>query len=268
MSRKQKKPAQDSIGATPEEQELQLKRDEIQSLSEQLAEAELELTNLRFNIKQFTCRYYQEIGRKYLELDELKARIAEERNKLAPLDREKSGEALLLRAAAEKIRSEVEDEEESEELHHFNPTDELKRMYRQCAAKIHPDKVLDPKFKEICHRLMAELNAAYARGDISKIREISLEWDSNSELVSGEGVAFDLVRAIRSLAQIRMRLSTIKSEIEDLKELDMYTLMLEVELAEHQGMDLLGLLGKRIDENIRLSREILDDLLAGRDRNV
>jgi len=62
---------------SPKEQELQAKRTELTTLSEQLAEAELQFEELKSSLSTFQRRYFQEVGRKYIELDDLRAQIAE-----------------------------------------------------------------------------------------------------------------------------------------------------------------------------------------------
>ena len=61
---------------TPEEEELLAKKTELESLSEVLAEKELDLEDIRLAVARFQHRYFAEIGKKYVQLDELRALIA------------------------------------------------------------------------------------------------------------------------------------------------------------------------------------------------
>jgi len=91
-------------------------------------------------------------------------------------------------------------------------------LYRQIAVKIHPDKATNASEREYRTKLMAEVNNAYAAGDIERLRQILQEWESSPASVIGEGIAVDLVRMIRSISQIKGRLKTIEKEIETIKE--------------------------------------------------
>jgi hypothetical protein len=107
---------------------------------------------------------------------------------------------------------------------------------------------------------MAEVNNAYAAGDIERLRQILQEWESSPESVIGEGIAFDLVRIIRSISQIKGRLKTIEKEIETIKETEMHKMMMQVQEAEENGRDLLSELADKIDSDTKLAKEKLESL--------
>ena len=107
---------------------------------------------------------------------------------------------------------------------------------------------------------MAEINNAYAAGDIERLRQILQEWESSPESVNGEGIAVDLVRMIRSISQINGRLKTIEKEIETIKETDMYKMMMQVQEAEKNGRDLISELADKIDSDIISAKERLEGL--------
>src|SRR3989338_2157083 len=71
---------------SPEEEELEVKRDELANISELLAEKELELTTLKNSVSHFERRYLREVGIKYVELDEINAKIAEKIARQNPKD--------------------------------------------------------------------------------------------------------------------------------------------------------------------------------------
>ncbi len=62
---------------SPEEVELNRKRDELAAVRAELAERELELADIRAQLKSFGGRYLREVGVLYAELDEYEARITE-----------------------------------------------------------------------------------------------------------------------------------------------------------------------------------------------
>ena len=61
----------------PEDEELARKTASLADLEAQLADRELELASLRADLVHFEKRYLQTVGRRYAELDDLKAKLAE-----------------------------------------------------------------------------------------------------------------------------------------------------------------------------------------------
>ena len=248
---------------SPEEDELELKRVELAKLSELLAEKELELASLRNSVIHFEHRYYRQVGIKYVELDEINAKIAEKIAQKNPKDKTAKKESEAARETANNTAKEFHSHEipKDEELSKdFKPSDEIRKLYRQIAMKIHPDRATGEKEKEYQTKLMAEVNDAYANGDIERLRQILQEWESSPESVKGEGIAVDLVRMIRSISQIKGRLKNIEKEIETLKESEMHKMMIQVQAAEENGRDLLSELADKVDSDIQLAQEKLEGL--------
>jgi hypothetical protein len=248
---------------SPEENELELKRVELAKLSELLAEKELELTTLKNSVSHFEHRYFKEVGLKYVELDEINAKIAEKIAQNNPKDKTAKKESETARETANNTAKEFhsheipKDEEFSKD---FKPSDEIRKLYRQIAMKIHPDKASTEKERKHRTKLMAEVNEAYANGDIERLRQIWQEWESSPESVKGEGIAVDLVRMIRSISQIKGRLKTIEKEIETIKGTEMHKMMTQVQEAEKSGRDLLSELADKIDADIELAKERFEGL--------
>jgi hydroxymethylglutaryl-CoA reductase len=104
---------------------------------------------------------------------------------------------------------------------------------------------------------MAEANQAYEAEDIEKLRSILRSWESRPESVQGEGVAAELIRAIRKIAQCRERLRTIQAEITAVKETELYQLQFEVNSAKAKGENLLADMAHDIDEQIDRAQQEL-----------
>jgi len=98
--------------------------------------------------------------------------------------------------------------------------------------------------------MMAAANAAYERSDIDALRELLRSWESSPEAVEGEGVAAELVRVIRKIAQVRRRLVEIDAEVRRLTSDALYELRTKVETAEASGRDLLGEMASELDARI------------------
>ena len=238
---------------TPEEAELAEKKAELERLSDVLAEKELGLKELTLTVAHFQHRYYSEVGNKYVALDELRAQIAELKARQKPQDHELNQEALRVRTRARKAAEEYEgvEVEPQTDLLNSKESEDAKRLYRKIASIIHPDKATDDKSRHLRTRLMAKLNEAYARKDITKMRSILDQWQESPEAVSGEGTAAELVRTIRAIAQIKRRISEIETAISEIITSDIRVLMAKVNDADLAGRDILAEMSISIDAEIQ-----------------
>src|SRR5439155_21788904 len=115
----------------------------------------------------------------------------------------------------------------------------LRKLYRQAILLLHPDRTLDGEEQKKRHLLTAEVNDAYARGDEERIRAILREWHASPESVQGDGPGAELVRVIRTIAQVEKRLKAIAVELDQLRQGESFKLKQAVEEAKASGRDLL-----------------------------
>jgi hypothetical protein len=107
---------------------------------------------------------------------------------------------------------------------------------------------------------MVEANQAYEAGDEEKLKAILHDWESSSESVKGKGIAAELIRVIRKIAQCRDRLKTIEKEIESLEQTELYQLKTQVFTAKEIGQDLLAEMAQHLDEQIAEALQRLTEL--------
>jgi hypothetical protein len=105
---------------------------------------------------------------------------------------------------------------------------------------------------------MAEVNEAFARGDEEGIRVILREWHASPENVQGDGPGAELVRVIRTIAQVDKRLKAIANEMDQLRESELFKLKCQVEDAWERGHDLVKQLGERLGVEIKEARDELE----------
>ncbi len=239
---------------SPEEEELQRQREELAQLQSELAESELELATLRSELLAFERRYLEVVGSRYAELDRLDAQIAESAARRRPTDPSASQKAESARARAEESAAAMGDADRERSTGAFEPTDELKALYRQAAKELHPDLTTDEHERRRRERTMAELNKAYEECDQERIGQILDEWRSSPEQVRGDGTAAELVRVIREIAQVHNRLDAIKTEIEALGQAELSRLKRQVEEAAAHGQDLLAEIAGQLDSRIEGAR--------------
>lgn len=155
---------------TPEEEELLRKREELGTMKATLAERELELADLRNQLAGFQGRYMRQVGVLYVELDDWQARVAELQAKLEGSDSAREHAA----QAREQARATQEAAHgEASKAPDFQPSADLKALFREVAKRIHPDFAKDTEDAERRTRAMAQANEAYRRGDAEAERWIS-----------------------------------------------------------------------------------------------
>ncbi len=249
---------------TPEDEELARKKASLAELEAQLADRELELASCLADLVYFEKRYLQTVGRRYATLDDLKAKIAEARARQNPQRQDARDQARQARSDAEESARAVGEEKPGAPTPDDAPSapkptrsESLRNLYRQAAKLLHPDLTLDPEEKKKRHRLMGDLNDAYAHGNEERIRAILREWHASPENVQGDGPGAELVRIIRKIAQVEKRLKTIAAEMEQHRQAELFKLKQAVEEAQTNGRDLLKDLGERLDGEIGQVREEL-----------
>jgi hypothetical protein len=222
---------------TPEEEELLRKREEFATIRANLAERELELADFRSQLAVFQGRYMRQVGVLYAELDDWQARIAELQAKFD------GSESVRERAAQarEQARTTYEAAHgEASRAPDFQPSADLKALFREVAKRIHPDFAKGAEDEQRRTRLMAHANEAYSRGDAEALRRILDEYRDSNDAVPGEGIGAELIRIIRQISQAKNRLAAIEKEVGELQQSEIALLRQDAEAAQQQGRDLLA----------------------------
>ncbi len=248
---------------TPEERELSRKQYKLSELEAELTQSELDLATLQAELNTFESRYTRIVGGCYAELDEIEARISEAEARLKPKDIKIQEQAAKARAQAQGSAQAAGIAQEPRGAK-FEPSESLKKLYREVAKHIHPDLAIGEKERVRRQQLMADANRAYEEGDESKLRAILAEWGNCPESVKGEGVAAELVRVIRKIAQVKERLRVIETEIAQLEESDLFQLKTKVEMAENKGRDLLVEMASQVKAEIASASERLAGITGRR----
>ena len=192
----------------PEEQELTRLEAEQQRLQDEVAAAELHLETTRDTIRRFRHRYNETVGCLYAELDQLDAQIARIKLGKAPHD-QKAQQAVHEAESKARESAEASGVVHPEPAPPPPPTAELKQAFRLAAKVMHPDLATDEQEKSRRHDFMARVNKAYAQGDLVAIQHITAEFQRDPESIKGSSIAEKLVKTIRSIAQMRRRLTAI-----------------------------------------------------------
>ncbi len=242
----------------PEEIELNKKRKVLDRLKDRLADREEEMADLRAELDLFEGRYKIEVARFYAELDEIEAEIAEEEVKLVPDDEEIKKRAEELRRQAEQSAAEAQVAENCS--FKYQPTAEAKKAYHNLARIIHPDLALDAEEKEKRHVLMSQLNEAYSAGDQNRLNKLVEDFRDSPDLISGDSVGDNLVRAIRQIFQIKKRVAQLAEEKRIAVLSETYILREKAEAERQAGRDMFKQMAARTKAHILKSKRRLENL--------
>ena len=242
---------------TPEEEEALRKREELASVRATLAERELELADLRAQLRSFEGRYLREVGVLYAELDEWEARIAELESSLRP-SATASQQANEARKRADETQEATHGE--ASKARDFHSSADLRSLFREAAKRLHPDFAKDEADRLLRTRLMAQANVAYSQGDADALQRILDEFGNSPESVQGEGVGAELVRIIRQIHQAKKNIAAIEQQLASLRATEIAQLRQDVETAEKEGRDLLAELADSVRKRIAKMKKKHDGL--------
>ncbi len=244
----------------PEVIELNKKRTVLDRLKDRIADREEEMADLRADLEQFEAQYTMEVGRLYAQLDEIEAQIAEEELKLVPDDQEIRIKAEELRNRAEQSAARVTDENPEGVSFRLRPTREAKKAYHDLARIIHPDLALDAVEKEKRHGLMARLNAAYSAGNQTLLNKLTCDFRNSADMITGDSVGDDLVRAIRQISQINARLAELREEKIKTEHSELFELHEKFQAELDEGRNMLKQMAERTKTHIKKSERRLISL--------
>jgi len=130
------------------------------------------------------------------------------------------------------------------------PSEALKRVFRDLAKAIHPDRAADESTRFRRHSLMAEANRAYAERDEDRLRLILHTWERSPESVIDDGPDGDRLRVERRVAELDQRLIAIEVEFADLHRSAIWRLKTKMDDARRQGWDLLEEIVREVNRQI------------------
>jgi hypothetical protein len=140
------------------------------------------------------------------------------------------------------------------------PPRDLQRLYREVAKKVHPDLAGDPREQKRRNHVMAEVNKAYAEGDIEGCGCFC--GSGRQARMRSKGRVWLSGWCGRSARSIRRGggMERIAQEIERLRSSNLGKLREAVRDAERQGRALLAEMGRRLDQEIGVARRALREL--------
>ncbi len=232
-------------------------RAELEVLTQELSELELELATAHAEIAEFTRRYHALIGTRMALLDELRAELAARQAEADTTDTA-AREAAAARARASQTRRESDRFEEivQETARPFSPSGDLKKLFRRLAQKIHPDRAESEPDRAWRTRLMSEANRAYQAGDEAALLEVMALWEEGAEFRARRETDRNMLPG--QLARLRKRIAEIEAELNRLFGSRLYELFTATNIARRTKRDLLQEMAERLDVDIAAVRGQLE----------
>jgi hypothetical protein len=217
-------------------------REQLAALEAQVAARETALAALKTELQELQTRYLADVGHLYAERDTLEAAIAEEEIRQGlrspTLDEPEDDGAPDAATCDECISRSI-------------PSIDLKRIFRDVAKAIHPDRARDDAARFRRHSLMAEANRAYAERDEDRLRLILKAWERSPEAIVGDGPEADAERHQRRLGALGDRLVQIEAEFADLRDSAIGRLKRRIDETRAQGWDLFAEMVHEVRRQIR-----------------
>ena len=208
-------------------------KDEYQELKKQKEELEKELSE----IDEFDDRYdelYEELQKLKVELEAKEQEVNQKRKKAKEAKEEFEDDDVT----KEYEESEEDYEEFSHEYESVKKQDrfelneeekaELKKLFRKASKLCHPDIVAD-ELKEQATAIMQQLNDAYSKKDIKKVKEILYNLENGITFDIASDTINDKERLKDKIKDVRERLDALNKEIEEIKSNESFTIIQEVD---------------------------------------
>jgi hypothetical protein len=245
---------------SPEEKELDKKRLELSKLEDTLAERELELTTLQNRLQVFEHRYLLSVGVLYAELDALESEIAELELSLHPQDQRLEQRFEKLRVDARESAREANRGEKAQAHADFQPSENLKKLYREAAKRIHPDLARDNDDAARRHKVMAEVNCAYETSDESRLQTLLDDWDSRPDAEEVDDIGIRLIRLIRRIAQLEDHIHKTEKRIAEVQRSSMLALLEKEVALKAECRNMMSEMASNINAQIATRRQVLAEM--------
>lgn len=93
--------------------------------------------------------------------------------------------------------------------------------YRKASKLCHPD-VINADQKELADHLFAELNSAYAKNDLQKVREILANLERGDYFLSKSDAIYEKKLLKTEIEKLRIRINQLKDQIQIIRNSEAY----------------------------------------------
>ena len=205
--------------------EIAALRLELRALELQISSLEDEKIELEKLLHEFEVRHNQELGEILLKLLRLRKDKLKEEAKQNP---EKENE---YKEAEKDYKNYHKSHEELKDERIIELTDEqkkeLKTIYRSASKLCHPDAV-DAKFKKEAEEIFKELNDAYQKNDIEKVKQI-YENLKKGAFKSGSETTNEKQELLKKVARLRLVRDKIENTVQNIKQSSTYQQIIKID---------------------------------------
>ncbi|MFP3854159.1 MAG: hypothetical protein ACLFWD_07690 [Anaerolineales bacterium] len=236
--------------------ELAALYDDLSERRERVAALELELFEARSDLAAFEVKVERRLGSLQDRVEQLEKELKQARRQAARRaqwgDRVDRGEVpydVLEQFERTWRRSAPPAADIKEKKLDKSSREEIKLLYRRLAKRFHPDLTVDPEEKKYREGVMAQVNEAYAQGNLARLHKLSEMPDRPMPEVerTREQVIVDLRAEIRRLDGV---IHQLRSSLDRLTRSSEVQLMLEASMAERQGRDLVAEMASDLRQQI------------------
>ncbi len=241
---------------------------ELEVLVQELGDMELEFATAQAELAEFTRRYHDIVAHRLTELDQIQAQIAQILADRTPHHPETQQRAQQAHAQAEQSQQEYQRYNELDRNRDkpFTPSKNLKRLFRQLAQKIHPDRAENEADRTWRTELMTEANRAYRNADEMVLRDILEQWQAGRPITEPESASspteprtqssdheHDVAATLQSeIQRVQRRIARISTQLNQLLASKLYELYTAAALARRRShsRDLLHEMAEQLDAQI------------------
>lgn len=227
---------------------------QLADLEARVAARERELTTLKIELQALQSQYLSEIGPLYEELGTLEAAIAEEEIRAGlrppPLFDDDAEADANDGAPGSASDAPAASGGTAGCSNHATRSGNLKKIFRDVARAIHPDRAMDDRTRYRRHSLMAEANRAYAEQDEDRLRLILRAWEDSGDAGMGDLAEPGEIRARRRMARLGDRLVAIDAEMAGLRASAIARLKRRIDETAAQGWDLFAEMLREVKREI------------------
>lgn len=246
---------------TPEEIELDLKREKLAESQQDLEQWQKRYKDLRDEIRQFEYSYEQVLGNRISELEDLEWQLNGLLGKGEPA-RPNEFHSTEETKPQYPHKTDLLDEEEPSLDFQIKS---LKSIYREVAKAVHPDFASGDGERKRRQELMAMANQAYENGDRRTLEKMLSDLEQPPEPTSAPEVAIELVRVIRLIARVQQDIHAVIRQIEELKDSDIFSFKVRVDEAKADGINLMAEMAATVDLDIAKTKRRLAALRGEED---
>jgi hypothetical protein len=204
-----------SVYRDPEIDGLKLEAKSLEARLNRLSDEKADLEKL---IHEFGVRHSRELGELILKI--LKFRKTEAKG--TPKETETEDDYKNYSEEFEISKNEKIADLTEEELI------EIKKKYRKASKLCHPDVVSEDQ-KELADKLFAELNAAYERNDLGKVREILENLEKGNFFVNKSDAINEKQLMKAEIEKLKIKVMELTAQLQLIKESDAYKTITGIE---------------------------------------